>query len=36
MSGKAFVRETFTINLIDATGATIADPIGVGTILNDD
>jgi hypothetical protein len=28
--------ETFFVNLVTATGATIADGVGIGTILNDD
>jgi hypothetical protein len=29
-------NETFTVNLSEASGGTIADAQGVGTILNDD
>ncbi|MCX8014643.1 MAG: Ig-like domain repeat protein, partial [candidate division WOR-3 bacterium] len=33
---KYELNETFDVNLSDAVGATIADGMGVGTILNDD
>ncbi|MBC8029472.1 MAG: lamin tail domain-containing protein [Pyrinomonadaceae bacterium] len=38
VNGDLFVEpnETFTVNISNATGATISDPQGVGTILNDD
>lgn len=34
--GIVELNETFSVNLLNATGATILDPQGIGTITNDD